>query len=62
MMFFVVSSSMRFRSGIPFHLWNLGLRIFDETVGRLFPLDWSRTVVTVCQQRDDVAAVADSQT
>ncbi len=41
----------RFRSGLPFHAWNAALRVFDETVGRLLPLDWSRIVVTTCQRR-----------
>lgn len=46
----------RFREGLPFHLWNAGLRLFDETIGRLLPLDWSRTVVTVCERREDPPA------
>jgi len=44
---------LRFRRGAAFQLWNLGLRVFDETLGRLLPLSWSRTLVVVCQRRDD---------
>jgi SAM-dependent methyltransferase len=49
----IAAVGMRFRRGAAFHAWNLGVRVFDETVGRLLPLAWSRTLVVVCRRRDD---------
>jgi SAM-dependent methyltransferase len=42
---------LRFRSGARFHAYNAGLRVFDETLGRLLPERWARVAVTVCEKR-----------
>jgi len=39
-----------FSQGLRFQLANGLLRVLDETVGRLLPLSWSRTVVAVCEK------------
>jgi ubiquinone/menaquinone biosynthesis C-methylase UbiE len=44
---------LRFRSGPAYHLYNAGIRLFDETVGRFLPESWARTAVTVCEKRAD---------
>jgi hypothetical protein len=41
---------LRFRTGPAFHLYNAGLRLFDETLGRALPARWARVVVTVCEK------------
>ena len=42
---------LRFRYGLSFHAYNAGLRVFDETLGRLLPDAWSRVRVTACRKR-----------
>jgi SAM-dependent methyltransferase len=47
----VAQMGLRFRNGRAFHAYNAGLRLFDETLGRLLPDSWSRVRVAVCEKR-----------
>ena len=42
---------MRFRAGLPFQLYNGGVRAFDATLGHLLPDAWARVAITVCEKR-----------
>jgi len=41
---------LRFRYGWRYHLYNVGLRVIDETVGRVLPGSWARIIVSVCER------------
>jgi SAM-dependent methyltransferase len=41
---------LRFRSGPAYHLYSAGIRVFDESLGRLLPESWARIAVTVCEK------------
>lgn len=45
---------LRFRTGVPFHLYNAAMRIFDETAGRALPHSWSRIVIAAWEKQDDL--------
>jgi SAM-dependent methyltransferase len=47
----IASLGLRFRSGPAYHAYSAGLRLFDETLGRLLPESWARIAVTVCEKR-----------
>lgn len=51
----LASLGLRFRSGPAYHLYNAGIRLFDESIGRLLPGSWARVAVTVCDKRDSPA-------